>query len=205
MASVLSVMKRFVKGIVLRGESADVSENVEGSLFHNKSDARIKTYIQSSVREIITNSQSQVLTNKTIDYSQNTILNIPGLDSSFDIFNTTITIGTSASTATGLLHFKATQNITLTSIKAQLFEKNGVSSGILEVDVKKNSTPDDVGMTSICSIKPSFDFASISDYAISNGTISTTSISSGEYLRLDLTNIPTGFVGHVQLTLTGVI
>ena len=202
------VMKRFKKGVVLEGitdESDIATKDGEGALFQNTSDLRIKVYIEGAVRQIVTNSQSQVLTNKTIDYNQNNLINIPGLQTSVDIFNTTVTIGTSASTATGLLHYQATHNMTLTTIKAQLFEKNGVSSGTLEVDVKKNSTPDDVGMTSICSIKPSFDFSSVSDYAVSSGTILTTSISSGQYLRLDLTNIPTGFVGHVQIILIGVI
>lgn len=203
MSSALHRMKRFFKGIILRGEATDSSENVEGSLFHNTSDNRIKSYIQGQVREVVTNSQSQVLTGKTIDYNQNTLLNIPGLDSDFNIFNTTVTIGTSASSASGLLHFKAHQNMTLISLSAQIFEKNGISSGTLEVDVKKNSTPDDIGMTSVCSVKPSFNFASISDYETSNATLSTTSISTGEYLRLDLTNIPAGFAGHVQITLVG--
>jgi hypothetical protein len=137
-------MKRFVKGIVLRGltnESDIISKDGSGALFHNKTDARIKTYVENSIREILTNSQSQVLTNKTIDFNENTISNIPGLDTNFDIFNTTVTIGTSASTATGLLHYKVTKDITLDSVYAQLFEKNGVTSGILAVDVVELTNP----------------------------------------------------------------
>lgn len=139
-----SMMKRFIKGIVLRGltdESDIVSKDGSGALFYNKTDARIKTYVENSIREILTNSQSQVLTNKTIDFNENTISNIPGIETNFDIFNTTVTIGTSASTATGLLHYKATQDITLNSVYAQLFEKNGVTSGLLTVDVKQLSDP----------------------------------------------------------------
>ena len=71
-----TIMKRFTKGIVLRGETSDVSENAEGSLFQNSSDARLKAYIEGSVRQIVTNSQSQVLTNKTIDAASNSISNI---------------------------------------------------------------------------------------------------------------------------------
>ena len=139
-----SMMKRFIKGIVLRGltdESDIVSKDGSGALFYNKTDARIKTYVENSIREILTNSQDQVLTNKTIDFNENTISNIPGLDTNFEIFNTTVTIGTSASTATGLLHYKTTKDITLNSVYAQLFEKNGVASGVLTVDVKKLSDP----------------------------------------------------------------
>jgi hypothetical protein len=139
-----SMMKRFIKGIVLRGltdETDIVSKDGSGAVFYNKTDARIKTYVENSIREILTNSQSQVLTNKTIDFNENTISNIPGLDTNFEIFNTTVTIGTSASTATGLLHYKTTKDITLNSVYAQLFEKNGVASGLLTVDVKRLSDP----------------------------------------------------------------
>jgi hypothetical protein len=71
-------LKKFVKGIILKGEDLDPSENIEGSLFHNKTapDPRIKTYIQGAVREIITNNQQQTLTNKTIDADSNPISNL---------------------------------------------------------------------------------------------------------------------------------
>lgn len=60
------ISKKFKKGIILQGESSDSSENEEGSLFHNSSDGRIKSYVEGAVRQIVTNSQSQVLTNKIL-------------------------------------------------------------------------------------------------------------------------------------------
>ena len=71
-----TTLKRFVKGIVLRGESSDVTENLEGSLFNNSTDQRVKAYIQGAVREVLTNSQQQTLTNKTIDADSNAISNL---------------------------------------------------------------------------------------------------------------------------------
>jgi hypothetical protein len=68
-----NIPNRFTKGIVLRGESSDVSDNEEGSLFLNSSSARIKTYVEGAVREVITSSQGQYLTNKTISTAENTI------------------------------------------------------------------------------------------------------------------------------------
>lgn len=67
-----NIPNRFTKGIVLRGESSD-SGNEEGSLFLNSSSARIKTYVEGAVREVITSSQGQYLTNKTISTAENTI------------------------------------------------------------------------------------------------------------------------------------
>ena len=117
----------------------------------------------------------------------------------YEIFNTTVTIGTSASTATGLLHFRAPALLTITSIVVQIFEKNGVSSGTLEVDIKKNSSPDNIGMTSIFSVKPSFNFSTAPNYSTSSGTMSTSAVTSGDFLRLDLTSIPSGWRGSLQV------
>lgn len=71
-------LKEFIKGIVLRGETTDITDNIEGSLFHNSSSKKLKTYLNSQIRELITDSQQQTLTNKTIDYNLNTIINLPG-------------------------------------------------------------------------------------------------------------------------------
>lgn len=65
--------KYFQKGIELRGETADPSDNIEGSVFHNSTSSRLKTYIEAAVREVITSSQAQALTNKTLVVSSNTI------------------------------------------------------------------------------------------------------------------------------------
>lgn len=79
-----NIFKRFIQGIRLypiddAPELPKIPEpinhqNKEGSLFHTKSDAKIKAYIQGAVREIITNSQNQTLTNKEISATSNTII-----------------------------------------------------------------------------------------------------------------------------------
>jgi hypothetical protein len=66
----------FKKGYVIRGESSDQSDNIEGSVFHNSTDLKLKAYINAAVREIVTNSDTQTLTNKSIDAVNNTITNI---------------------------------------------------------------------------------------------------------------------------------
>ncbi len=73
------IMRRFYKGIVLRAitdETTIPSQDGEGALFHNSSDSRIKAYIEGAVRQVVTNSQAQVLTNKTINADNNIISNI---------------------------------------------------------------------------------------------------------------------------------
>jgi hypothetical protein len=75
-----NVFKRFVKGLLLKGESSDPSDNLEGSIWQNSASNRLKSYIQGAVREVVTNSQSQSLTNKTIDADSNTLSNIDNAD-----------------------------------------------------------------------------------------------------------------------------
>jgi hypothetical protein len=62
------VMRRFVKGIILRGAvDADIASDAQnGALFNSQATSRIKTYIQGAVREVITADQAQELTFKTL-------------------------------------------------------------------------------------------------------------------------------------------
>jgi hypothetical protein len=92
------VMKRFTKGIVLKGESTDVTENLEGSLFHNDPENRLKAYIEGAVRQIVTNSQSQTLTNKTIDVDNNTLSNIETDNLKSGVLNTSTTLSGASDT-----------------------------------------------------------------------------------------------------------
>jgi len=69
------LIRQFVKGIALRGESTDIlDETVEGTLFHNETQQKLKSYIEGAVREVVTNSQIQTLTNKTIVAANNSIV-----------------------------------------------------------------------------------------------------------------------------------
>lgn len=118
----------------------------------------------------------------------------------FEIFNCQIQIATEAVSASGLVHFRAPVALNISSVAAQIYEKNGVVTGSLTVDIKKNSTPNDVGMVSIFSTLPTFNFATAVDYDSSTGTRSTSAIAVGQYLRLDLTSIPAGFRGTVHVS-----
>lgn len=71
---------KFKKGIVVKPETSDPSDNIEGSIWSNSTSNKIKTYIEGSARELTTNDQSQTLSNKSIDADQNTITNIENAD-----------------------------------------------------------------------------------------------------------------------------
>jgi hypothetical protein len=113
-----------------------------------------------------------------------------------EIFNVTIV---KPSVSSGYLHYKVPRDITLSSCKIQIFEKSGVSSGTLSINIKQSPTQDDLGMSTIFATAPSINFSTASDYAESSGSFSTPNISAGSYLRLDISSIPSGWTGAFQI------
>lgn len=126
-----------------------------------------------------------------------------GSGAGVEVFNHTISIGSSVATLTGLSYFMAPAPFNITSVRLLVFSKNGISSGFLEVDIKKNTTPDSVGMTSILATKPIINFAVDPDYTLNSGVISTPAVSNNNFLRLDITSIPTGWAGQFQVIVYG--
>jgi len=117
-----------------------------------------------------------------------------GASSLIEVFNTTILNSTGATSLTGVAYFKAPSAFTINKVVLQIFEKGSISSGSLTLDLKKNTTPNDVGMTSIFSVLPTINFATASDYATSSGTLNgaVATLADGNWIRLDLTSIPAG-------------
>lgn len=120
-----------------------------------------------------------------------------------EVFNHVVSIGSSAATLTGLSYFMAPTPFNITSVRLLVYSKNAITSGFLEIDVKKNTTPDNVGMTSILTTKPIIDFSIDPDYTLSSGVISTAAVSNNNFLRLDVTSIPTGWAGQFQVIVYG--
>jgi hypothetical protein len=58
--------KKFIYGLLLKGESSNPSDNLEGSVWHNSTTNRIMTYINSAIRELISADETQTLTNKSL-------------------------------------------------------------------------------------------------------------------------------------------
>lgn len=120
-----------------------------------------------------------------------------------EIFNHVISVNGNAPSLTGLSYFLAPKALTINFVRLQVFTKNGISTGNLVVNVKKNTTPDEVGMTSIFSAQPTINFGTDPDYTFNAGTLATSAVSIGDYLRLDVTSIPAGWVGEFQFAIYG--
>lgn len=148
-------------------------------------------------REIFT------LTKDNFDDHETRINNLEGGQSRINVFNSDVLIGSFAPTYTGVAYYKASSGFNLTSANIQIYEKNGVTSGTLEIDIKIGPDPDDTNMSSIFSTKPSINYATATDYQISTNQIINSAfaeVSDGDWLRLDVTSLPVGvYVLYVQL------
>ena len=128
--------------------------------------------------------------------------------SKIEVFNSTVLLGNFYSTLTGIAYYQAPSNITLNACIISIFDKGTISTGNLEIDVKKNSSFDPDGMTSVFSTRPKVDMATISDYGKSSDTGQTATVfqsatvSGNDILRLDITSIPAG-LGRFNVFLIG--
>ena len=112
----------------------------------------------------------------------------------YELFNATIQNATGATSLTGVAYFKVPANMSVTLVTLSLYTKGGISTGSLTMDLKKNSTPDNVGMTSIFDTLPTLNLATAADYATNAGVLNATNkaLTAGQWVRLDLTSIPAG-------------
>ena len=125
---------------------------------------------------------------------------IKGQDPLMEIFATTISGATVA--ASGILFYRAPKAMTVTIATLSLFAK-GSATGTLTIDIQKNSTPNPTGMTSILTTPLTMNVTAASDYAEQIGNPnSSISIVAGQWLRLDLTSVPTS-MGDFYISVYG--
>jgi len=97
-----TIKHRFIKGIILAPDTVAL-DNLEGEIKVDSSDGKIKVYLKdgvnpSAAREIVTNSQTQTLTNKTIDVDNNTVSNIVTGNLKAGVLNTSTTLASASNT-----------------------------------------------------------------------------------------------------------
>ena len=112
------------------------------------------------------------------------------------IFNGNVLNATASSTLTGLAFWTAPATFTLLDVKIGIYQK-GSLTGTLEIDLKKSPDRDPANFVSVMSTKSSINLATASNYDDStNGVIDVTKqeISQGDWLRLDVTSLPSNGV-----------
>lgn len=120
-------------------------------------------------------------------------------------FNGTVTSAGSYAAVTGLIFHRVTAGIDLTDAKIAIFDKGGISSGTLEIDIQKASSPDFTSSVSVFTTKPSLDLSVASNYTESSNMVLSVSnkvLTEGDYLRFDISSLPSG-LSKFQLYLIG--
>jgi hypothetical protein len=121
------------------------------------------------------------------------------------LFNEDICNVSSSLTLTGVLYYKAIANAQITKAQIQIYTKDGISSGLLEFDLKKSSTLGGT-YTSIFTTKPSINYATASTYASNDGVLNAgQSILQDDIIRLDITNVPTGVITKFRVMVYGTL
>lgn len=122
-----------------------------------------------------------------------------------EIFNSDVLIGSNVSTVTGIHYAEILKDMELSECAIQIYEKGSIT-GTLSIDVKKNTTPDNTGMTSVFTSVPTIVFASSTDYQRNTGTFNPAqqAVIKGDILRLDISSLPAG-LGKFRVVLFGVI
>jgi hypothetical protein len=153
--------------------------------------------------------KSEIFTtlNGNVEDLNTRLTTVEGGANKYVVFDGEIRNASSSSSVTGVVHWKSVVDFRVTNVTIQIFEKGLVTSGFLELDVKKNSTPNDVGMVSILTTLPIIDFSTDPDYTSDSGVLDPIKqyITAGDILRLDLTQLPSTPVGRFILTVFGEI
>ena len=133
-----------------------------------------------------------------------TIIQASAQPNTFDIFNLDLYLENTSSSLQGVVYHKATSNVTIKKADIQIFDKNGIESGILSVDIKKGSTPSNSSMVSIFNELPSIDFSQAVDYENHSGILDQGEITlnEGDMLRIDVNSTLNKKV-NFRLILTG--
>lgn len=132
------------------------------------------------------------------------LLTIEAAANKIEFFNGRILNASKYSTLTGGIFHRVQSAIDVTDCKVAIFDKNGIASGTLEIDVQKASSGNDFSSSvSIFTTKPSLDLSVASNYTESSNAVLSGSnkvLAEGDYLRIDVTSLPSGLSSfHVYL------
>lgn len=151
----------------------------------------------------VTGTGYNILVNDIIDH-ETRILALESGASKIYVWNDYVLNTFPSSSITGIDYWRAPISFTLTTAKIVIADK-GSLTGTIEIDVHLQSTMDTSGSSSVFSTKPSLDLTVAASYSeSSNAVFSTTSIAAGQFLRLDISSLPSsGVMGRFYVVVFG--
>jgi hypothetical protein len=143
----------------------------------------------------------------SLDDHENRINSLAVGASPIVVFDNTILNASSAGSLTGLNYFRAASGFNISLVQLEIFDKGGITSGIVSFDIKKGDSLDDADLSTVLTIQPSIDFAIASDYDIATGTLDPLeqSVTQGQVIRLDITSLPSTPLGKFRVLVYGSI
>lgn len=108
-----------------------------------------------------------------------------------------------STTNPNIFYYKAKQDFAVNEFSAQLFTKQGITSGNLVFDLQKSNDTNDANFTTILTSTLSFNFASDAAHSSKSAAINSgaNNITTGQVLRVRCTGIPTGFSEQVLISI----
>ena len=122
------------------------------------------------------------------------------------VFDGIVLNASSATSLTGLGLYRVANSFTLLDAKVGVFDISGGFTGNLEIDILKSSSADFTSGVSVFTTKPSLDFSTASSYDESTNTVfdvNNNDVVEGDYLRLDVTQLPNEVLGRFVVYVIG--
>jgi hypothetical protein len=121
------------------------------------------------------------------------------------IFDEEILNVSTALPLTNIADFRAFAGMNITKAQIQIYTKDGITTGLLEYDLKKASTLGGT-YTSIFTTKPAINYATDSTYTSRDGVLNSgQTLAIDDIIRLDITNVPTGVITRFRIMVYGVL
>lgn len=133
------------------------------------------------------------------------VLSLEASANKIEVFNGLVMNAAAYSSATAVIFHRIQSAIDITDVKVALYDKGGISSGTLSVDVQKASGGNDFSSSvSILTTQPSLDLSVAANYAESSNAVLNVnkSCSEGDWIRVDITSLPSG-LGFFHLYVIG--
>jgi len=129
---------------------------------------------------------------------------VEGASGKLIVYNGIMSNASSAGSLTGIMFERVASNFSITDAKLYVFDFTGITTGTLELDVRKSTTADFTTDASIFSTKPSINFATATNYdESSNAVISAGSFVAGDYIRIDISSLPATTLGQWGVYIIG--
>lgn len=98
-----------------------------------------------------------------------------------------------------IFNYKARQTLSIFEFRVQLFSKQNITSGFLNLQLEKSNNTDNAGFTSILSSDLSFNFATDINYSekVAQINANANTININQVLRIRVLSVPAGFTGKI--------